>query len=46
MIELTVRRLFCNAASCPRRTFAEQVEGLTTRYCRYTPLLSIGSSMR
>ncbi|WP_338933140.1 transposase family protein [Streptomyces netropsis] len=39
VIELTVRRLFCDAASCPRRTFAEQVEGLTTRYCRYTPLL-------
>ncbi|MFF4160642.1 ISL3 family transposase [Streptomyces sp. NPDC001678] len=39
VIELTVRRLFCDAEGCPRRTFAEQVEGLTTRYCRYTPLL-------
>ncbi|MFF4259772.1 transposase [Streptomyces sp. NPDC001663] len=39
VIELTVRRLFCDASRCSRRTFAEQVEGLTVRYGRYTPLL-------
>lgn len=39
VIELSVRRLFCDADGCPRRTFAEQVEGLTIRYGRYTPLL-------
>ncbi|MFE2609775.1 ISL3 family transposase [Streptomyces mirabilis] len=39
MIELTVSRLFCDAPHCLRRTFAEQVDGLTVRYGRYTPLL-------
>ena len=37
VIELTVRRLFCDQDSCPRRTFVEQVDGLTVRYGRYTP---------
>ncbi|MCW8381569.1 ISL3 family transposase [Streptomyces justiciae] len=31
---LTVRRFRCEVSSCPRRTFAEQVEGLTFRYGR------------
>ncbi|MFC8201501.1 transposase family protein [Streptomyces sp. NPDC057298] len=31
LITLTVRRLFCDGPSCGRRTFAEQVEGLTVR---------------
>ncbi|MFF4349050.1 transposase family protein [Streptomyces sp. NPDC001530] len=35
-IELTVRRLFCDAPECVRVTFAEQVEGLTVRYGRRT----------
>jgi hypothetical protein len=39
VIVLSVRRLFCNTHSCQRRTFAEQVEGLTIRYGRRTPLL-------
>jgi transposase len=39
VIDLTVRRLFCESPACPRRTFAEQVEGLTLRYGRYTPTL-------
>lgn len=39
VVDLTVRRLFCDVLDCPRRTFAEQVEGLTIRYGRYTPLL-------
>ncbi|MFD8534486.1 ISL3 family transposase [Streptosporangium canum] len=39
VIELSVRRLFCDTPDCPRRTFAEQVEGLTIRYARYTPCL-------
>ncbi|MGW6909555.1 transposase family protein [Streptomyces sp. NPDC054940] len=37
LIELTVRRLYCENARCSRRTFAEQVEGLTVRYSRRTP---------
>ncbi|WP_229914554.1 ISL3 family transposase [Streptomyces capitiformicae] len=38
-IELTIRRLFCDAPGCGRVTFAEQVEGLTVRYERRTPQL-------
>ncbi|MCX4410076.1 transposase family protein [Streptomyces sp. NBC_01764] len=37
LVELTVRRLCCENIRCPRRTFAEQVEGLTVRYGRRTP---------
>ncbi|WP_234388104.1 MULTISPECIES: transposase family protein [Streptomyces] len=36
-MELTVRRLFCDAPESVRVTFAEQVEGLTVRYGRRTP---------
>ncbi|MCX4973702.1 ISL3 family transposase [Streptomyces sp. NBC_00620] len=36
VIDLSVRRLFCDAAVCARRTFAEQVDGLTIRYGRRT----------
>ena len=39
-IALAVRRFFCAAPGCPRTTFAEQVDGLTTRYARKTPLLA------
>ncbi len=39
VIVLSVRRLFCQEQACRRRTFAEQVSGLTTRYGRRTPLL-------
>jgi transposase len=39
VIVLSVRRLLCDNHSCRRRTFAEQVEGLTVRYGRRTPLL-------
>ncbi|MFB7090506.1 ISL3 family transposase [Streptomyces sp. NPDC056296] len=39
LITLSVRRLFCDSPSCGRRTFAEQVEGLTVRYQRRSPLL-------
>ncbi|GEC07968.1 hypothetical protein SSP24_56230 [Streptomyces spinoverrucosus] len=39
LIELSVRRLFCDSPSYGRRTFAEQVEGLTARYQRRSPLL-------
>lgn len=38
VIHLTVRRFFCPAAGCSRRTFAEQVPGLTWRYGRRTPM--------
>ncbi|MEU7728185.1 ISL3 family transposase [Streptomyces sp. NPDC040724] len=39
LIELSVRRLFCDNSGCARVTFAEQVEGLTSRYGRRTPVL-------
>ena len=39
VIVLAVRRLFRDATTCDRRTFAEQVPGLTVRYGRKTPLL-------
>jgi transposase len=38
-IRLRVRRFFCDGQGCGRRTFAEQVAGLTTRYGRCTVLL-------
>ncbi|MET7353929.1 ISL3 family transposase [Streptomyces mirabilis] len=38
-IELTIRRLFCDAPGCGRVTFAEQVDGLTVRYGHRTPQL-------
>ncbi|WP_308380170.1 ISL3 family transposase [Streptomyces sp. ISL-43] len=37
LVELTVRRLYCENTDCLRRTFVEQVEGLTVRYGRRTP---------
>jgi hypothetical protein len=36
---MRVRRFFCDEIACARRTFAEQVPGLTTPYARRTPLL-------
>ena len=35
-IELTVHRFFCDNSSCGRKTFVEQVQGLTTRHGRRT----------
>jgi hypothetical protein len=35
-IVLTVRRLFCDQLDCTKKTFAEQVPGLTTRHGRRT----------
>lgn len=37
VIDLSVHRLVCDRPTCPRRTFVEQVEGLTVRYGRRTP---------
>ncbi|XER99754.1 transposase [Streptomyces sp. S1D4-11] len=37
VVELNVRRLYCENSACPQRTFVEQVEGLTVRYGRRTP---------
>jgi transposase len=39
VIRLTVRRFICDVAACARRTFAEQVPGLTTPHARYSPPL-------
>ncbi|MGV9864084.1 transposase [Rhodococcus koreensis] len=36
---LRVRRFLCLTADCERRTFAEQIDGVTTRYAPRTPLL-------
>uniref|UniRef100_UPI002F911FBA ISL3 family transposase n=1 Tax=Streptomyces sp. NBC_01562 TaxID=2975879 RepID=UPI002F911FBA len=38
-IRLSVRRLYCENPTCPKKTFAEQVPGLTVRYQRRTPQL-------
>ncbi|MEV2236383.1 ISL3 family transposase [Streptomyces phaeochromogenes] len=38
-IGLSVRRLYCQNPACPKVTFAEQIDGLTVRYQRRTPLL-------
>ena len=40
VIRLAVRRFFCAAPWCKRTTFAEKVEGLTSRYARRTPPLA------
>ena len=37
---LRVRRFLCPSIECSRRTFAEQIEGLTSAYSRRTPLLN------
>ncbi|MFD7408685.1 ISL3 family transposase [Streptomyces sp. NPDC059866] len=39
VIDLLVRRFLCPEAACGRRTFVEQVDGLTERFARRTPLL-------
>ncbi|WP_307659262.1 ISL3 family transposase [Streptomyces sp. V1I1] len=39
LIDLSVRRPFCDNGGCARVTFAEQVDGLTSRYGRRTPVL-------
>ena len=36
MIQLQVRRFFCRNEACAKKTFAEQLPGLTTRYGRWT----------
>ena len=40
VIRLRVRRFFCAWPGCPAATFAEQVEGLTSRYARRSPPLA------
>ncbi|MFD0855373.1 transposase family protein, partial [Actinomadura adrarensis] len=39
MIDLVVQRFRCLAATCPRRTFVEQVDGLTEPFARRTTRL-------
>ncbi|MBV7697387.1 ISL3 family transposase [Streptomyces sp. TRM70350] len=39
VIDLLVRRFLCPVTECGRRTFVEQVEGLTERFARRTPSL-------
>lgn len=38
MLRLQVRRFFCDNNDCPVRTFAEQIDGVTARHARRTPL--------
>jgi transposase len=40
VIRLAVRRFFCANPDCPATTFAEQVDGLTSRYARRSPPLT------
>ncbi|MFG2653497.1 transposase [Streptomyces sp. NPDC048436] len=45
-MRLKVRRFFCDAASCGRRTFVEQVESLTKRYvCAGPGVKTLGRSV-
>ncbi|WP_261995177.1 hypothetical protein [Rhodococcus opacus] len=39
MIDLRVRRFFCDTIDCTAKTFAEQVPGLTKSRSRRTPVL-------
>ncbi|MEU9353587.1 transposase family protein [Streptomyces griseoloalbus] len=39
VLRLRVRRFFCPESSCARRTFAEQLPGLTRRHSRWTERL-------
>jgi transposase len=39
-IRLRARRFFCDHSGCQVRTFSEQIEGLTSRYARRSPLLT------
>jgi transposase len=40
LIRLAVRRFFCGNPGCPAVTFAEQIDGLTSRRARRTPPLA------
>jgi len=40
VICLAVRRFLCLAPECAKRTFAEQVSGLTSRHARRTPVVT------
>jgi transposase len=40
LIRLAVRRFFCGNPDCPAVTFAEQIDGLTSRRARRTPPLA------
>jgi hypothetical protein len=39
VIDRLVRRFLCGTPECGRRTFVDQVEGLTERFARRTPVL-------
>ncbi|MGW6674494.1 ISL3 family transposase, partial [Streptomyces vinaceus] len=39
VIDVSVRRLYCESPDCVKATFVEQVPGLTVRYQRRTPAL-------
>lgn len=39
VVDLSVRRMYCENPRCPKSTFAEQVSGLTVRYQRRSPAL-------
>lgn len=40
LIHLRLRRLFCDNRYCAKKTFAEQMPGLTIRYGRRSPVLT------
>ena len=40
LIRLAVRRFFCGNPDCPKKTFAEQIDGLTSWRARRTPPLA------
>lgn len=38
-LRLVVRRFFCDNLRCPKKTFVEQVDGLTARFDRQSVLV-------
>ena len=42
VLHLRVRRFFCTLADCVRRIFAEQIDGVTVRYGRFSALAQHG----
>ncbi|SEF78019.1 hypothetical protein SAMN04489712_1023 [Thermomonospora echinospora] len=44
IIHLQVRRFLCLDGACPKKTFAEQVPGLTSRYGRHS--VGLGAVLR
>ena len=38
VLQLRIRRFFCDNAGCLRKIFSEQIDDVTSRYARHTPI--------